>query len=70
MNAELRTLNHMSKNVDIGLFSVDTITVQQVYLAWDNAIYAHTPAVLHSTQGPKMLMTEEWPGLYRSSSVQ
>ena len=50
MNAELRTLNHMSNNVDIGLFSVDTITLQHVYLAWDNAIYAHTPAVLHSPQ--------------------
>ena len=29
------------KNVVVGVFSIDTITVQQVYLAWDNEINAH-----------------------------
>jgi hypothetical protein len=29
---------------------MDTISVQRVYLAWDNAIYAHTTAMLHIPQ--------------------
>ena len=55
-------------NVDRGVFSTDTISVQQVYLVWDDTITAHTPAVLHSPQDDDW--GDEWPGLYKSSCVQ
>jgi hypothetical protein len=49
------------------LFSIDTITVQLVYLAWDDSINTHPLAVLHSPQDDDW--GDEWPVLFKSISV-